>query len=196
MAAHKAAIQRRHTESSQSFLPLGWMKPCDDEEGAPTVMQSTPTAGTRQMFSLPHHHCSSPEHSSWLLLTALHIYQNAAASVTPAMVSSTLPKASGRTPQERSRRDLRANQKGFEKQWASHPYRLAGVVGTEMTFHAVAKTRNLKSSRVMLESKVWVKPQIFIHIFSFKNVKAVAALQLTATACIVIAKACKIWYTL
>lgn len=87
MAAHKAAAQRQHTgEESQSFLPLGWMKPCDDGEGGTlscptTVAQSTLQSRCQiETFSLPHHNCSSPEY--FLQLAPAHStppYKDAAA---------------------------------------------------------------------------------------------------------------------
>lgn len=69
MEAHKASAQRQHTgEESQSFLPLGWMKPRDDGEGGtlscPTAArQSTPQSSCKTgTFSLPHHNYGSPKY--------------------------------------------------------------------------------------------------------------------------------------
>lgn len=165
-----------------------------------TVMQSTLTAGTRQRCYPFSTTTVSPQNilSNWLLLTAPHIYQDAAASVAPSMLSSTLPKAS-----ERSTLNTPGTwEKGFESR-SERIWKAISITPLQISWGSrnwndiprCSQTRNLKGSRVMLGSKVWVRPQTFIHIFSFKNVKAVAALQLTAMTCIAIAKACKIWYT-
>lgn len=102
MAAHRTATQRQHTGESQSLLPSGWMKPYDDGKGGTqscptTAMQSTPQIRCKtEMFFLPHQNCSSPKYSLQLV-PAPHIAQDAAATLAPSMLSSTLPKAPDRS---------------------------------------------------------------------------------------------------
>lgn len=154
-----------------SCLQAGWNH-VTMEKGAPGAApplwcKAHPRADARQRCSPFPTTTVAPQNilSSRLLLTAPHIYQDAAASLGSHPLHQRHLREVPSPPQRHRKRDCRIHADNFEKQWASHPYRLAGVVGAEMTFVLWLGQTRPCSPRTMLESKVWVRPWMFIHIF-------------------------------